>query len=265
MKYLSIVLVASFFFGDSYSFYQGIKSAQRFRGSGGGSYGSGAPLSPSRTRFSAPQSYGSGSGGSFAPSSSANYAATSASDSSYGGFNQQPTHQQYEEPHPAPEPYNFQYAANDEYGNNQYRNEEQDKSGVIRGSYGYTDANGLYRVVDYVADDDGFRASIRTNEPGGLTEPHPTTGSVENPADVQLSAEPVPNNVRQQQEQYASAGGARYRAGGAGGQASGGNYGGGHQGGANYASTSSGFGGGNYGGGSGPITQQKLRSFSEKY
>ncbi|KPM09986.1 structural constituent of cuticle-like protein [Sarcoptes scabiei] len=168
-------------------------------------------------------------------------------------------------PHPAPEPYNFQYAANDEYGNNQYRNEEQDKSGVIRGSYGYTDANGLYRVVDYVADDDGFRASIRTNEPGGLTEPHPTTGSVENPADVQLSAEPVPNNVRQQQEQYASAGGARYRAGGAGGQASGGNYGGGHQGGANYASTSSGFGGGNYGGGSGPITQQKLRSFSEKY
>lgn len=30
---------------------------------------------------------------------------------------------------------------------------------MIRGSYGYTDANGLYRVVDYVADDDGFRGT----------------------------------------------------------------------------------------------------------
>ena len=34
------------------------------------------------------------------------------------------------------------------------------------GSYGYTDGHGIYRQVDYVADKNGFRASIKTNEPG---------------------------------------------------------------------------------------------------
>lgn len=39
---------------------------------------------------------------------------------------------------------------------------------IIRhtGSYGYTDAYGVYRKVDYVADENGFRATIRSNEPG---------------------------------------------------------------------------------------------------
>ena len=34
------------------------------------------------------------------------------------------------------------------------------------GSYGYVDSYGIYRQVDYVADKDGFRATIKTNEPG---------------------------------------------------------------------------------------------------
>lgn len=56
-----------------------------------------------------------------------------------------------------PEPYNFNFDFKDDTGNGQYRRESGDTAGVVRGSYGYTDAYGLYRIVDYVADKDGFR------------------------------------------------------------------------------------------------------------
>ena len=56
-----------------------------------------------------------------------------------------------------PEPYNFNFDVKDDSGNGQYRRESGDTAGVVRGSYGYTDAYGLYRIVDYVADKDGFR------------------------------------------------------------------------------------------------------------
>lgn len=38
------------------------------------------------------------------------------------------------------------------------------------GSYGYTDSYGIYRQVDYIADKHGFRATIKTNEPGTANE-----------------------------------------------------------------------------------------------
>lgn len=41
-----------------------------------------------------------------------------------------------------------------------------DSYGNKKGSYGYTDAHGVYRKVDYIADEHGFRAKISTNEPG---------------------------------------------------------------------------------------------------
>jgi len=94
-----------------------------------------------------------------------------------------------------PEPYNFNFDVKDDTGNGQYRRESGDTAGVVRGSYGYTDAYGLYRIVDYVADKDGFRASIRTNEPG-LNEPSPVTGTVPNPADITLAAEDTPARVK---------------------------------------------------------------------
>ena len=48
----------------------------------------------------------------------------------------------------------------------QYRHEEGDGHGSVKGSYGYTDDKGIYREVQYVADKQGFRAKINTNEPG---------------------------------------------------------------------------------------------------
>ncbi|RWS26422.1 cuticle protein 16.8-like protein, partial [Leptotrombidium deliense] len=85
----------------------------------------------------------------------------------------------YIEPVYKPQPYSFGYNIDDGYGNNNHQNEEGDEYGSKRGSYGYTDAYGIYRKVDYIADDYGFRASISTNEPG-------TTSA--DPADVKMVA-----------------------------------------------------------------------------
>ncbi|XP_054724342.1 uncharacterized protein LOC129234373 [Uloborus diversus] len=63
-------------------------------------------------------------------------------------------------------PYNFGYDIKDDKGFNHWHKEESDEHNVKKGSYGYTDAYGIYRHVDYIADHDGFRATVRTNEPG---------------------------------------------------------------------------------------------------
>ncbi|XP_035218672.1 cuticle protein 16.8-like [Stegodyphus dumicola] len=72
----------------------------------------------------------------------------------------------YHEYHHKPHPYHFGYNIKDEKGNSQWHKEESDAYNNKKGSYGYTDAYGVYRHVDYIADHDGFRVKIRTNEPG---------------------------------------------------------------------------------------------------
>lgn len=66
----------------------------------------------------------------------------------------------------APQPYTFGYETVDEYGNKQMRHEVSDENNFKKGSYGFMDVNGIFRHVSYVADGDGFRAKIHTNEPG---------------------------------------------------------------------------------------------------
>ncbi|XP_067128341.1 uncharacterized protein [Centruroides vittatus] len=83
-------------------------------------------------------------------------------------------------PH-VPQPYDFGYETKDEYGGSQNRQESSDGHGGIKGTYGYTDPHGIYRQVDYVADEHGFRAKVRTNEPGTANQ---------NPAAVGVHAEP---------------------------------------------------------------------------
>ncbi|GFY58704.1 cuticle protein 16.8 [Trichonephila inaurata madagascariensis] len=82
-----------------------------------------------------------------------------------------------------PQPYSFGYDAKDEYGATLNRKEESDDYGNKRGSYGYTDGYGIYRQVDYVADDKGFRAVIKTNEPGTENQ---------NAADAEIHSDAAP-------------------------------------------------------------------------
>ncbi|GFX94905.1 uncharacterized protein TNCV_2379781 [Trichonephila clavipes] len=77
--------------------------------------------------------------------------------------------------HHAPQPYKFGYSVKDKHGE-QHREEAGDGH-AVRGSYGFSDARGIHRQVNYVADHDGFRAQVKTNEPGTANQ---------NPAAVQL-------------------------------------------------------------------------------
>ncbi|CAN7982771.1 unnamed protein product, partial [Ixodes pacificus] len=63
-------------------------------------------------------------------------------------------------------PFSFGYDTVDEFGTKLFHKEDSDARNSRTGSYGYTDANGLFRRVNYVADAGGFRASVDTNEPG---------------------------------------------------------------------------------------------------
>ncbi|XP_023239487.1 cuticle protein 16.8-like [Centruroides sculpturatus] len=90
-------------------------------------------------------------------------------------------------------PYSFGYDLKDEHGNNQFHREESDEHGTKRGSYGYTDAYGIYRHVEYVADALGFRATIKTNEPGL---------SQQNPAHVKMHVEDPPASYHQNSIAY---------------------------------------------------------------
>lgn len=62
-------------------------------------------------------------------------------------------------------PYNFAFEEKD-VNFTVTRQEEMDAQGVVKGSYSYIDKDGIFRTVNYIADNDGFRASIQSNEPG---------------------------------------------------------------------------------------------------
>ncbi|KFM64848.1 Cuticle protein 10.9, partial [Stegodyphus mimosarum] len=84
----------------------------------------------------------------------------------------------------SPKPYSFSYSAPLDDGVGQSsRSETADGTGRVEGSYSLNNDEGHFRVVDYVADRDGFRASIRTNEPGTDNK---------NPADVIIESSAVP-------------------------------------------------------------------------
>ncbi|GFX58505.1 cuticle protein 16.8 [Trichonephila clavipes] len=78
-----------------------------------------------------------------------------------------------------PQPYEFGYGINDHFSN-QYRQEAGNGVGGVVGSYGFTDARGIARRVNYVADHAGFRAQVNTNEPGTANQ---------NPAAVQVNSD----------------------------------------------------------------------------
>lgn len=65
-----------------------------------------------------------------------------------------------------PKPYQFGYKIADGLGMSQHRQEVVDSSGAVKGSYGYIDPLGVQRLVEYKADKDGYRAVVKSNEPG---------------------------------------------------------------------------------------------------
>ncbi|KFM64847.1 Cuticle protein 10.9, partial [Stegodyphus mimosarum] len=70
------------------------------------------------------------------------------------------------EPQYQPIPYSFNYVSETEDGGRSSHQESGDGAGRVTGSYTVNDLEGHARVVEYIADEGGFRANIRTNEPG---------------------------------------------------------------------------------------------------
>ncbi|XP_076352402.1 uncharacterized protein LOC143247797 isoform X1 [Tachypleus tridentatus] len=87
-----------------------------------------------------------------------------------------------------PKPFSFGYQSQDDDGNIQQREEAGDESGNVQGNYGYTDSYGLFRKVNYVADADGFRADIESNEPGITSD---------DPAFVQIDSKEPPAHIQE--------------------------------------------------------------------
>lgn len=77
-----------------------------------------------------------------------------------------------------PNPYQFSYSSPSIGGESSHQ-ESGDGSGRVQGSYSVVNEDGSTRVVEYVADEYGFRPTIRTNEPG--------TANL-NPADVNIES-----------------------------------------------------------------------------
>ncbi|KAG1671211.1 Cuticle protein 16.8 [Nymphon striatum] len=104
---------------------------------------------------------------------------------------QAPSYKQEE--YESPKPYHFAYNIKDDYDTQIHREESGDEAGNVQGTYGYIDANGLYRQVEYTAGEYGFRANIKTNEPGTASK---------NPADVEIYADPIEVSYENQKQSY---------------------------------------------------------------
>ncbi|KAG1650236.1 Cuticle protein 16.8 [Nymphon striatum] len=82
-----------------------------------------------------------------------------------------------------PTPFKFSYDIKDDVNGQQSRQESGDGNGNVQGSYSYQDGYGIFRQVEYTADDYGFRANIKTNEPGTDNQ---------NSADVNIYSDAAP-------------------------------------------------------------------------
>ncbi|CAL1279601.1 unnamed protein product [Larinioides sclopetarius] len=124
----------------------------------------------------------------------------------------------HHEPIHHPKPFKFGYSVMDKHGE-QHREEVGDGKNV-KGSYGFTDARGIHRQVNYVADHAGFRAQVKTNEPGTANQ---------NPAAVHIISDAPYGHGGYAGAAglgYAGVGGAGYGYGGIGGAGLGYGYGG---------------------------------------
>nr|XP_021004606.2 histidine-rich glycoprotein-like [Parasteatoda tepidariorum] len=94
-------------------------------------------------------------------------------------------HDQHHHEHHHPHPYKFGYEVKGKEGSH-HRHEEGDGHGGVKGSYGYVDHHGIHREVHYVADKAGYRAEVKTNEPGTANQ---------DPAHVKLHSHAVHHHI----------------------------------------------------------------------
>jgi len=173
------------------------------------------------------------------PLAFAQYGGHGGGEGGYGGYGYEPKY--------SPQPYKFGYDVKDGYGSGLNQKEEGDAHGNKVGSYGYTDGYGIYRQVDYVADAHGFRATVKTNEPGTANQ---------DPADVYIQSSAAPAAYAGAPAKAQSYGVASYApavssyGGGYGGASLGLSLGGGYGG----ASLGGGYGGAILGGGHGGLS-----------
>ncbi|XP_042905562.1 cuticle protein 10.9 [Parasteatoda tepidariorum] len=90
-----------------------------------------------------------------------------------------------------PIPYSFNYLSESEDGGRSTHQESSDGSGKVTGTYTINNIEGHSRVVEYVADENGFRAIVKSNEPG-TTNQNPADVTVESSA-PEAAASPVFN------------------------------------------------------------------------
>ncbi|KFM66748.1 Cuticle protein 16.8, partial [Stegodyphus mimosarum] len=119
--------------------------------------------------------YGGGYGGSYGGGYGGG---EQGGEGGYGGQSDY-GHQDYAH-QPIPYKYGYDIVGGDHHSDfKQTRQEHGDGHGNVQGSYSYSDGHGNHRQVEYVADHHGFRAVVKTNEPGTENQ---------SPADVQLHA-----------------------------------------------------------------------------
>ncbi|XP_035219928.1 cuticle protein 16.8-like [Stegodyphus dumicola] len=102
-----------------------------------------------------------------------------------------------EDHHYEPQPYHFGYHVKDHHGE-QHREEASDGHGNVKGSYGFVDEKGIHREVHYVADEKGFRAEIKTNEPGTANQQPANVGFHSNAHEYLHLHEDVPEPHHQE-------------------------------------------------------------------
>ncbi|KAI1286920.1 Cuticle protein 16.8 [Halotydeus destructor] len=135
--------------------------------------------------------YGPMAGNSYGNSASSGGYSSGAKSGNAGGYGgaAEPAYEK-------PMPYSFKYDIDDGYGATQERQEVKDDYGNVKGSYGYMDANGIYRKVYYTAGPEGFKATVSSNEPG--------VGTTDNPADTVFNVEDPPAGSYGSRNSYSS-------------------------------------------------------------
>ncbi|GBL54144.1 hypothetical protein AVEN_106116-1 [Araneus ventricosus] len=96
--------------------------------------------------------------------------------------------------HHHPQPYAFGYSVKDHHSE-QHRHETGNGHGAVVGSYGFTDARGIARQVNYVADHAGFRAQVNTNEPGTANQNPAAVHVISHQPHVHRVVEPLAHPV----------------------------------------------------------------------